>query len=175
MNKEYYDCTSLSSVSLPSGVNSIGVSAFEGCSSLVSITIPESITKIGGFAFCGCNALTSITIPNGVIDYYAFSTCKSLVSVQIGYGVTSIGNAAFSFCEKLASVKIMGYPLIDELAFQNAAITECYCYTYSPPMFSANSFSEGIENNAILYVPAEYCDLYTNSDWNNYFSIEAMQ
>ena len=32
----------------------LGISAFEGCSSLTSLTIPSSVTSIGAFAFKGC-------------------------------------------------------------------------------------------------------------------------
>lgn len=32
----------------------LGISAFEGCSSLTSLTIPSSVTSIGAFAFEGC-------------------------------------------------------------------------------------------------------------------------
>ena len=49
-------------------VNAIASSAFEGCSSLTSITIPSSVISIGGSAFSGCSSLTSITIPSSVIS-----------------------------------------------------------------------------------------------------------
>lgn len=35
--------------------------AFEDCSSLTSITIPDSVTSIGNMAFSDCNSLASIT------------------------------------------------------------------------------------------------------------------
>ena len=37
-----------------------------GCSSLTSITIPSSVTSIGDYAIEYCSSLTSITIPNSV-------------------------------------------------------------------------------------------------------------
>ena len=40
--------------------------AFEDCSSLTSVTIPNSVTSIGEFAFSSCKSLTSVTIPNSV-------------------------------------------------------------------------------------------------------------
>ena len=47
-------------------VTSIGDDAFWNCSGLTSITIPNSVTSIGGNAFYGCSGLTSITIGNSV-------------------------------------------------------------------------------------------------------------
>ena len=41
--------------------------AFSGCSSLTSITIPDSVTSIGSRAFDDCTSLTSITF-NGTIE-----------------------------------------------------------------------------------------------------------
>ena len=59
-------------------VISIGESAFYDCSGLTSITIPNSITSIGDGAFKNCIRLTSITIPNSVssIGDRAFSGCN---------------------------------------------------------------------------------------------------
>lgn len=54
-------CRSLSSITLPSSVKSIGDYAFSYCSSLTSIIIPESVASIGRDAFIGCNKLEVIT------------------------------------------------------------------------------------------------------------------
>jgi hypothetical protein len=74
-----------------------------GCTSLTSVTIPESVTSIGSSAFAACSSLTSITIGNGVtsIGGSAFSGCTSLTSITIGNGVTSIGEWAFRNCNSL--------------------------------------------------------------------------
>ena len=41
-------------------VMSIGNSAFFDCTGLTSITIPDSVTSICGYAFKGCDALTDV-------------------------------------------------------------------------------------------------------------------
>ena len=40
-------CTSLTSVTIPNSVTSIGDEAFHDCTSLTSVTIPNSVTSIG--------------------------------------------------------------------------------------------------------------------------------
>ena len=50
----------MTSLTIPSGVTSIGKSAFLGCSGLTSLTIPSSVTSISDRAFYGCSGLTSI-------------------------------------------------------------------------------------------------------------------
>ena len=81
-------------------VTSIGYEAFYECSSLTSVTIPNSVTSIGSDAFWGCSSLTSVTIPNSVtsIGNYAFEECTGLTSVTIPNSVTSIGDGAFEYC-----------------------------------------------------------------------------
>ena len=69
--------SSLTSVTIPNSVTSIGTSAFQGCSDLTSVTIPSSVTSIGSYAFSDCSTLTSITIPNSVtsIGHHVFNGC----------------------------------------------------------------------------------------------------
>ena len=100
--------SSLTSITIPNSVTSIGDWAFTECSSLTSITIPNGVTSIGDYAFQGCSSLTSITIPNSVtsIGDWAFEDCFSLTSITIPNSVTSIGNSAFSGCESLTSITI---------------------------------------------------------------------
>ena len=107
-NAAFYNCSSLTSVTIPNSVTSIGDNAFQYCSSLTSITIPNSVTSIGDNAFGRCSSLTSVTIPNSVtsIEFAAFEACTSLTSVTIGNSVTSIGDWAFRYCYSLTSVTI---------------------------------------------------------------------
>lgn len=54
---------------------------FYGCSSLTSITIPASVTSIGSLCFAYCSSLTSITIPASVKwigEYRTFTNCVKL-------------------------------------------------------------------------------------------------
>ena len=104
----FYNCSSLTSVTIPNSVTSIGDQAFHGCESLTSVTIPNSVTSIGELAFVDCNSLTSVTIPNSVttIGEWAFGSCERLTSVTIPNSVTSIGEGVFSGCNSLTSVTI---------------------------------------------------------------------
>ena len=111
--------------------------AFSSCSSLTSITIPDSVTSIGECAFEGCNSLESLTLPfiDTYLGYYfgattyednstyvpeslktiiilggtsipadAFYECSSLTSIVIPNSVTSIGGSAFNNCTQLQHV-----------------------------------------------------------------------
>ena len=104
----FYDCSSLTSITIPDSVTTIGERVFSGCSSLTSITIPNSVTTIENYTFSGCTSLTSITIPDSVttIGSSAFGDCSSLTSITIPDSVTTIGNYAFIGCSDLTSVTI---------------------------------------------------------------------
>jgi surface protein len=77
--------------------------AFFNCSDLTSVTIPESVTVIGNRTFYGCTSLTSITIPNSVtsIGLHAFENCEAMTKITLGSGLLSIGDYAFYGCTEL--------------------------------------------------------------------------
>ena len=129
--RAFYNCTGLTSITIPDSVTSIGKYALNGCTgltsvtingtvtkidnyvfyncrSLTTITIPDSVTSIGERAFSGCTGLTSITIPDHVtnIGKYAFNGCTGLTNVTIGNSATSIGEKAFAYCSGLTSITI---------------------------------------------------------------------
>ena len=84
-------------------VTTIGDSAFWECDSLTDITLPDSVTTIGDAAFYWCKSLTDITIPDSVtsIGDSAFGLCDSLTSITLPDSVTSIGDSAFYGCNSL--------------------------------------------------------------------------
>lgn len=111
----------LASVTIPDSVTSISYSAFLN-SGLKSVTIPDSVTYIGYSAFSGCASLTSITIPDGVteISYSMFYNCTNLTSVTIGNGATHIANYVFLNCSKLAIVDFSNHTAVPTLASTEA-------------------------------------------------------
>ncbi len=81
----FFDCSTLTSMTLPLGVESIGNSAFYNCSSLSDVNIPNKVYSLGPRAFSECTSLTSIIIPRSVtsIGYGAFYGCSNLTSITV--------------------------------------------------------------------------------------------
>lgn len=116
----FYDCSGLTSISIPKSVTRIENSAFWGCSGLESFIIPDSVEHIGRWAFCKCVGIKSISIPDSItwIDDGAFAECRGLTKVVIPNSVTSIGKHAFMSCESLTNIQIpKSVTRIDDEAF----------------------------------------------------------
>ena len=132
-SQSFKDCTSLTSVTIPSSITTVGTNAFSGCSNLNTIyvyndsdnidssnfnissdTMPQSIfyfdendgaiTKYEGSA-------TELVIPseiNGVkvtiLDIASFKDCTSLTNVTIPKSIIKMGEDLFLGCSNLDSV-----------------------------------------------------------------------
>ena len=81
----FYNCTSLTSITIPNKVRWVCFNAFNGCSSLKNVTMSNGIQVIDDGAFHGCKSLTSITIPSSVwsIADNAFGDCSSLINIDV--------------------------------------------------------------------------------------------
>ena len=92
---------------IPDSVISIGYGAFYYCASLTDVTIPASVTSIGALAFDNCS-LTNITIGTNVasIGYCGFFDCNRLIRVKIPASVTNLAEFAFGPCSSLTAIDV---------------------------------------------------------------------
>ncbi len=118
--------STLTSVSIPDSVKSIGEHAFGYNTALTDISLPSGLTSLGDLAFRYCSSLTKITIPEGVtsIGESTFYQCTSLRNVTISDNVTSIGDFAFEHCSSLTSVSLPSkLKIIGKYAFAFSGLT----------------------------------------------------
>ena len=168
-------CSGLTSLTIPSSVTEIGDWAFDGCSGLTSLTLPSSVTSIGDWAFHGCSGLTSLTIPSGVtvIGEGAFYGCSGLTSLTIPFGVTSIGDQTFDGCRGLTSLTIpSGVTSIGWHAFYGCSgLTSIYVYPENLPELESGIFTGCDAKNCTVYVPKGTYDAYKSSKFGYFEKI----
>jgi hypothetical protein len=82
----FYTCYSLTSVTIPNSVTSIGQQTFYNCSSLTSVTIPNSVTSIGESAFRDCGSLTTVicdAVTPPSLEPYVFNNIHSSPQIKV--------------------------------------------------------------------------------------------
>ena len=110
----FQECTLLTEVTLPDGLQSIGDNAFRYCIGLTKIDLSgyTRLTNIGQQAFYGCTGLTEIDLSSctglTTIDCEAFFYCYSLTSIDLSgcTGLTIVGKEAFSYCTDLTEIDL---------------------------------------------------------------------
>lgn len=189
VDRYYYQCDTLDAVDLPCGLLSIGDYAFFG-SSVASVTIPSEVKYIGVSAFNFCPNLTSLkvdernpifdsrndcnaiirtsddrlvygcrttVIPQSVrsIDEYAFCGCEGLGQLVLPANIESVGDGAFYDCSGLTSVELSsGMQSVSSLAF-----SECHDLQSVIIPQSIKTIGEG----AFLHCE-NLSEVYVNSD-----------
>ena len=159
----FYNCSSITSVTVGNGITSIGESAFQNCSSLVSLELGNGITSIGYSAFNNCSLLTDFTFPNGLltIGENSFLNCSSIHNIVIPDSVTSIAGAAFMGCDSLQSITL---PFIGNTRSNNTYLS--YIFGLYKDYYSTGSIPSSLRtvilSSACLTVPQEA--FYGSSD-----------
>ena len=105
--------TAITSVTIPEGYTSIGISALSGCSGLTSITIPSSLQTVGATAFQNCTKLTTVNFTeneSGTLKFMnkVFDGCTALERINLPVQTTSVydnGNI-FTGCTALKNITV---------------------------------------------------------------------
>ena len=183
-DKCFYQCSGLTSITIPSSVTSLGDWCFCYCYCLASITIPSSVTSFGDYCFDSCSSLTSITIPPSVtsLGKGCFSYCSGLTSITIPSSVTSLGGDCFAGCGLTSIVIPSSVTSLGEYCFSNcsgltsttipSSVTSLGKYCLSCNNLE-NIYFKGknpyhiskaeIPTKCIIYVPTEYLQDYKDA------------
>ncbi len=104
-----FSSKTITALTLPDTVKSIGWGAFNRCTALQSVDLGNGLVDIGDTAFQGCTKLKTLVIPDSteIIRKGAFYGCSQLNSLSLGDHVRYIGTAAFQGAV-LTSITIPG-------------------------------------------------------------------
>ena len=149
-------CTSLSAVTLPQSVTSLGAYALAN-TGLVTYQVSANITTVGEHAFFNCTQLTTVTFAANdkiaKIGNYAFACDKAhenaskLTSVTLPESVTELGTYCFQY-SGLTSIKLPSkLATIGMYAFAN-------CTKLASVDFNGNTTLKGIGSHAFEYCTA---------------------
>lgn len=108
-NNAFSNCVRLTNINIPDGLRRIGESSFLACISLPSIILPPSLREIGDGAFESCEKLETVSLPASgleIIEPFAFTECGALANLEIPKTVTTIGRWAFSGCFSIPKIVI---------------------------------------------------------------------
>ncbi|MDR1809999.1 MAG: leucine-rich repeat domain-containing protein [Prevotella sp.] len=162
----FYQNTNITSVTIGSNVQTIGISAFHH-TGLTTLSIPDNVTEILSMAFHNCENLTTVVIGDGVTEIGipyggVFSNCYNLISLTLGNSVTNIGPDFINYFDF--------YPPFMDPSGHEITITS---KTSTPPTIASTTFnSAAIDDlrHITLSVPSAALVSYQASDWRTYIT-----
>lgn len=174
-DKAFRECNNMNTIVLPNSVVYIGEEAFWG-SSLDSIVLPNSLTFIGKSAF-SFTELSSIKIPESVsqISPFAFYGCKNLSAVTFHDQLEGIGDYAFAETgfrqfEIPSSITSIGLYIIE-----HTSVTALVSQALVPPLLNSGYTTPYIgicESLETIYVPMGSVEAYKEAEqWKRYKDI----
>lgn len=177
----FRNCSSLTSVVLPSTLTTIGEQAFRNCANLETINFPQSITSISPNAFQGNSKMQAeVILPNATsVSNSAFRGTK-ITKFVVGKITTLTGgtNSSDGVLRSCTSLTYVDLPDTLTLIHQNAmngcsALTTLIVRATTPPGVSSAS----IPNNSGLKIYVPYSSDHSvltayqgATNWSNYAS-----
>ena len=151
----FYDA-SITSVEIPSSVESIYNSAFEYCNQLKTVKFHEGLKSIGNDAFAHCTALENLKLPDGLVELgAAFYQCTGLKTVEIPNSVTTAYygySGVFTGCSSMESVKMgTGMTTIPSNMFAMCTNLHFFEIPNSVTQIASNAFSGCKQLNTIIF------------------------
>lgn len=109
---------------------SIGPDAFANCETITGVTLPQSVATIGTNAFAGCINLSEANLGYSdiqIIEEGVFSGCAALTDVTLPFGLKYISSNVFKGCFALSliSCDALTPPSCEEDTFEEAIYVTC--------------------------------------------------
>ncbi len=156
-NYIFNNCSNLTTVSLPAGIETIGEGAFKNCSKLTAPPMSQSLATIGKSGFDGCKGFTNLMLSEtgqlSEIGESAFNNCSNITMVSLPATIDIINDNAFSGCTSLADIYIL----------RETVPTKMYQHSFGDR-----------ESDIVLHVETEAAqEAYRNSNdiWKNFKEI----
>ena len=154
----FYDCTSLTSITIPNSVTSIGENAFEDCRGLTSVIInSDTIVSANRDHNTSLESIFGSQVTEYIIGddvhsigdwaFFSYTGTGLTTSITIGNSVTNIGNCAFFGCTGLTSITIPN----SVTSIGNSAFYGCTGLTSITIPNSVTSIGNGAFRNTGLY------------------------
>ena len=175
----FRNCTTLTEVTLPNTLQTIGPTVFAGCSNCTKCNLPSSLTSIGDAAFPGTmvnveeinlpnltylgannflnnqtvkrivNLGTITSLPQANMSYGTFMNCKQLESAVLPSTLQTIGQGIFRNCTSLTSIIFSGSSSLTTI--QNNAFAGCTSLvTFNIPSTLTSIGGSAFSNNRLM-------------------------